>query len=125
MGSFLLALLLGAAPLAVAPAPPLRVIEHPQWTQTPTASGYHHWYPAAAMERGIQGGAVVRCVVTADGGLADCVVTSETPSGVGFGKASLRLVAQYRMAPQTPDGQSVAGAFVIIPVNWRLDIVNR
>jgi len=65
------------------------------------------FYPAAAQEQGIGGRVVLECPVGDDGRLA-CVVTEESPEGMAFGAAALRMSEDWRIAPLTRDGQPTA-----------------
>jgi protein TonB len=58
------------------------------------------------------------CKVTAEGTLTQCVITEETPAGLGFGQASLALVPKFRMKPKTDAGEPVEGATVVVVVDW-------
>ena len=62
----------------------------------------------------------MQCRVTASGTLENCVVLSENPPGYGFGRAALRMSGQFQMRPKTRDGKSVAGATVIVPMQFRM-----
>ncbi|MGH6978955.1 MAG: hypothetical protein ACRED4_06660 [Brevundimonas sp.] len=45
------------------------------------------------------GAVTLECVVLEGGGLSDCVVLSETPSGRGFGAVALASAPQGRLRP--------------------------
>lgn len=66
------------------------------------------FYPATAQEQGIGGRVVLECPVGDDGRLA-CVVTEETPEGMAFGAAALRMSEDWRISSRTRDGQPTAG----------------
>lgn len=66
------------------------------------------FYPAAAQEQGIGGRVVLECPVDQDGRLA-CVVVEETPVGMAFGAAALRMSEDWRISSRTRDGQPTAG----------------
>ena len=53
--------------------------------------------------------------------MEDCKVTSETPTGYGFGAAALKLAGSFKMKPETRDGEPVAGALVTIPMPFKLN----
>lgn len=55
-------------------------------------------YPQRALEKGITGGAVLECQVTATGKLTSCVALAETPAGYGFGKAGVAAARSARIA---------------------------
>lgn len=48
------------------------------------------------MERGISGAAVLRCEFDAEGLATNCVIVSETPIGMGFGREALRSIRTGR-----------------------------
>jgi len=57
--------------------------------------------PSARYGRGFS---VISCMTRADGGLRDCVIESDHPSGSGFGEAALRAASRARVAQDTPPG---------------------
>jgi protein TonB len=59
--------------------------------------------------------------VRADGKLESCNVTSEDPSGLGFGAAALKMASLFQMKPETRDGEPVAGASVTVPIVFKLN----
>jgi protein TonB len=73
-------------------------------------------HPRAARSR--YGNAALSCVVRLDQRLEDCQVISETPPGLGFGEAALRLADQYRVAPPTEDGRPVAGQRLVFGIDF-------
>lgn len=105
-----------ANPEISAPAP----VPRPVWIQRPTGQDLAENYPQRALNAEISGDAVVDCAVTTEGTVVDCRIVSEAPSGEGFGEAAIRLSKTFRMAPQTREGVSVAGARVAIPMAFRL-----
>jgi protein TonB len=62
----------------------------------------------------------MHCKVTITGALSDCEVLDETPEGMGFGAATLRLAPRFQMPATTPDGKSVEGATVDIPIRFAM-----
>lgn len=90
----------------------------PGWLRQPTSDDLAEVYPTAALKKGTDGRAVIGCLVTAEGFLADCKVVSESPEGLGFGGAALQLSTQFRMTPRIVDGKAVASR-VNIPVVWK------
>jgi len=66
------------------------------------------FYPAAAQEQGVGGRVVLECPVGEDGRLA-CVVIEETPEGMAFGAAALRMSEDWHVSSRTRDGQPTTG----------------
>lgn len=101
------------------PRPP-SVIAKPDWLRKPTQAQMMGAYPDRALRQNISGTARLSCKVTVTGAVRDCVVLSETPSEYGFGAAAVRVSKNFRMKPQTVDGQAVDGASVQIPLSFNL-----
>lgn len=83
-------------------------IENPHWMARP--SNLARYYPRRALERGVEGAALLDCRV-ATSGLLSCTVLSETPHGWGFGDAALRMAGDHRMQPAMRDGVPVEGRY--------------
>lgn len=95
------------------PLPPLA--SAPAWLQRPEPT-----YPREATRAGVgQGDVDLRCVARAEGQLAFCTITSETPEGYGFGREALRAAQDARMQPGEVDGERV-DASVHFSVRFRL-----
>jgi TonB family protein len=94
-------------------------IAKPEWARLPEAEPD---YPAKAVAAGVKTGRVVLdCRVQVGGGLGDCRVASENPSGVGFGEAALALSRGFFMRPWTSDGRPVDGSRARVPVTYQWD----
>lgn len=103
-------------PPVVDPTHPPKVIERPTWARKPTGDAVARVYPDRAMLLSIPGRAVVQCQVRLTGTLEGCGIVEETPAGMGFGAAVLRLTSSFRMTPMRHDGVEVDGAVVRIPI---------
>ena len=109
------------APGAADPAAPKpSVITPPDWIRIPTGEQINREYPARALRNDVEGRATLRCKVMDAGTLTDCTVTSQTPSGYGFGNAALKLSRYFMMRPKTVDGAPVGGATVKVPIPFRM-----
>jgi len=73
-----------------------------------------------ARKQGVNGRAVIQCVVLLDGSLTNCEVIYETPLGFGFGTAALLMSQFFVMRPGMIDGVPTAGAPVRVPINFML-----
>jgi TonB family protein len=96
-----------AALAAPAPAPatgaaaPVNVLDSPagppMFVGRPSPADYSAAYPRAAAAVGMGGRALLHCHVIRDGGLSQCQITREFPSGAGFGGAALKLSRSFRV----------------------------
>jgi hypothetical protein len=77
------------------------------WLKKPTPDELLAVYPHEALGRGLGGEATISCLVSTQGALFDCYVTSEAPAGQNFGFAALALTPQFLMRPATLKGQPV------------------
>ena len=84
----------------------------------PTNAQIQAEYPPRALDNQMQGGAVIECVVTLTGKLAECHVYDEQPTGYGFGQAALDLAGDFVLKPRLIDGEAVGGSPVKISVNF-------
>jgi TonB family protein len=96
------------------------MVTSPDWLSLPSGGDMENLYPDHAKAEGVPGTGRVRCQITTEGRLADCFVVSETPLGLGFGAATVKLAGRFRMRPMMLDGAPVAGAVVEVPVRWSL-----
>ena len=96
------------------------MITRPDWLRRPNADEVAQYYPPRASDLGKEGSAQITCTVTAKGTVENCMIDSETPDGLGFGSAALKLSRLFKMKPQTQDGQPVEGAKVTIPLSFKL-----
>lgn len=96
------------------------VITTPDWARKPTGDDVARFYPQFPQFLNLEGNALIHCVVTTQGELANCAVTSESPKGLRFGEAALKLAPSFRMRPMTVDGSAVGGGEINIPIRFRL-----
>lgn len=89
-----------------------------RWMHRPTQRDFRNAYPRRALFAGQEGHVTLSCTATGGGGL-DCSVADESPRGFGFGRAAIDLSRKFRLEPTTPDGRSVAGGRIEVPVEFR------
>ena len=75
-----------------------------QWARQPRATADD--FPARALEREVSGSAVLGCTSQADGSVVNCRVVSETPAGMGFGRAAIRVVQRAQLSPVSVDSMT-------------------
>ncbi|AYV45811.1 hypothetical protein CFHF_11640 [Caulobacter flavus] len=88
----------------------------PDWQRKPTADQMARYYPERAQREEIGGSATILCKVGDKGRLTDCQATREAPEGYGFGKAAVRLSAEFEMTPPPPE--LVGKKDVTIPITF-------
>lgn len=96
-------------PISWAPPGPV-LIERPRWAVKP--DNLEAYFPARALERGVEGEVALDCLVSTAGALA-CVVISEAPLDWGFGAAALRIASDHTMIPALRDGIPSEGRYVM------------
>ncbi|NEX93858.1 energy transducer TonB [Caulobacter sp. 17J65-9] len=115
VGAVLLGTAFATAAAEPEPAPRVRVVTKPDWASVPRYQDLEPFYPAEAAQFEVAGRGVIECRVRADGTLEACAVSEETPSGWGFGAATLAVAQFFRMRPV---GESLAGGRVRVPLRW-------
>lgn len=80
---------------------------HPDWLKKPSLQDIMGVFPRAAFEKGLEGRARIRCIVTVQGALRACQVVSESPTGQGFGQAAIIITSQLLMKPALKGGVPV------------------
>lgn len=93
--------------LAIPPKPPpptVTVIRNAEWAVRPSGEDFARYFPEGAQRAGQGGHATLSCVVTVEGRLSPCEVVEETPPGLGFGEASLKMAPLWQMRPKTVNG---------------------
>jgi TonB family protein len=108
--------------LATTPAPALavdpRFIASPQWVRRPTAKDFIEFYPTRTDQR-FEARAMLVCAVTSAGTLTRCTASVSPAAATDFARSALALAPYFAMAPRAPDGRSVAGRWVRIPIVFR------
>jgi TonB family protein len=96
------------------------------WAESaPAPEDYVEAYPTQALREGIEEGHVrLACTIRTDRTL-DCSVQSESPEGVGFGPAALRVVEKFVVRPVEQDPRLMVGAHVVVPILFYLHEVQE
>jgi TonB family protein len=102
----------------VVPADWYRFDTPPDWLKRPTPSSLRGVFPRQAVNKGVDGSAVISCIATVQGALQDCFVVDETPAGLGFGAAAIALTPQLMFKPARLNGVPVVST-VSVPINWK------
>jgi protein TonB len=88
------------------------------WAQRPSSRRISDLYPDRAMRDGVGGRVELSCRVLTDPSL-NCGVASESPSGMGFGRAAIAAASSYRANPTRSDGSPAANSTTRIGVQFR------
>ncbi|WP_312490694.1 energy transducer TonB, partial [Sphingomonas sp.] len=100
----------GAGRLRFAPA---------EWIERPPQSLIDKAFPKMARFDGVNGLAVLLCVVPKPGRPKSCSIAAERPRGRGFGRAALGLYPNFRIRP-VMKGDEVIHAEVLVPVTFTI-----
>ncbi len=95
-----------------------RTIANPHWISRPNRDDISRYYPERAQRTETEGAARMSCLFTAKGTLAACSVLDETPAGMGFGDAALKMSKLFAVRPLMPDGSPVEGARVDVSISF-------
>jgi protein TonB len=88
------------------------------WNLRPSANRIAELYPARALREGVGGRVVLDCVVQPSLSVA-CQIASETPGGLGFGRAALTAAGAYRAVSTRSDGSAAVGARARLAITFR------
>ncbi|HEY2178550.1 MAG TPA: hypothetical protein VGH15_08205 [Caulobacteraceae bacterium] len=91
------------------PAPSGNLVTRPVWSQNLDPVSLNTFYPDSAETHGVEGYAIIGCVVSEAGRLTDCSVTSEQPRRFGFGFALLNASHNLTVSRLDEQGQPTAG----------------
>ncbi len=95
------------------------VITKPEWKTLPELTDFDAVFPKAAKAAKVrEGRGVLDCEVAVGGALVGCRLAGETPEGLGFGEAALKLSAHFALNPWTSDGRPVDGARIRLPIHF-------
>jgi TonB family protein len=110
---------MGDPDISKPPAPGLaHLVTQPDWAEAPTAEMLQQFYPDSAAARASGGRAVLNCRLTAEGRTSNCTVASETPPGLGFGEAAIKISSQLKFRPLTVDCQPREGGKINLPFSF-------
>ncbi|WP_310539281.1 TonB family protein [Phenylobacterium sp.] len=110
-------MILGILAAASVASTPL-LLREALWKVRPTEVDLTRAYPEGPRLQRVGGRAEIECMVSTEGSLDACQVTSETPAGMGFGEAALKLTPRMVLHPEDRAGASVAGRAIRIPIRW-------
>lgn len=88
------------------------------WAQRPSARRIRDLFPERAIREGVGGRVELDCSVRVNLSLA-CGIASESPAGLGFGRAALAASTSYRANPARSDGSVAAGTNTRIVVQFQ------
>jgi len=89
----------------------------PDWLAKPPPAAMAKYYPELANDLDLGGHAQISCRVSGYGAVERCRVVSESPPGLGFGRAALRLAPLFRFRPATTLVTAVPSQ-VMIPIRF-------
>lgn len=92
--------------------------QEPKWRRRPTPDDLRVVWPKDAWARGLNGDAMINCLVSVEGTVFDCLTIEETPPGAHFGEAAIALTPQFLFSPALRQGRPVLSV-VSIPVRFR------
>lgn len=92
----------------------------PGWREKPAPFGSSPNFPALARAERVSGEAVIRCRVSIRGEARRCVVLSETPSRMRFGRAAVLDARTFKLRPAQINGRPVDGAEMTITLRYHV-----
>lgn len=92
---------------------------HVSLVDQPSREDVRRVYPLTALQRNLEGAAVIQCIVQSNRRLQSCQVVSEDPAGYGFGQAAVSLGPRFRVSPR-----SRVNTVVVVRIDFLLDWVS-
>jgi TonB family protein len=89
------------------------------WEASPTASELAAAFPKGALGKTSFGHVLLECRVNHKGGLEDCSTATETPIGMGFGRAARDLSKAFVVDSATPVLKQIKDLYVEVPFDFR------
>jgi protein TonB len=94
-----------------------RYINQPDWTRTLNPAHAAALFPARAVDaKLVKGQATVDCLIDEVGGLTQCQVAREAPTGLDFGLSAITAAQAMRVNLWTRDGAPTPGAHIRLPM---------
>jgi hypothetical protein len=99
-----------------------RTVTAPAWISGVDPEAAPKLFPPEAAAKGVTSGrGMVKCVVTAVGGLSGCTPEAAEPDGLGFSEAAVKLASTMRMNLWSSDAEPVEGGVVHVAIRLNLD----
>ncbi len=118
----LVSLSASASPDVVATGPtptPGALLTDPVWKARPADEDLWKFYPLRAYHEGINGVAVVSCLVSQSGWLVKCGVSGEDPKREGFGTALAKLASRMQVDAVSTSGAPTTGRAIRIGAQFK------
>lgn len=95
------------------------VITEVGWLSRPDPDRVERYFPRRAEQQEAGGRAQVRCTISITGRTQGCVVLTESPAGMGFGEAAVRLIErEAQFTARRVNGRAVGGGTIDVPVTF-------
>lgn len=92
----------------------------PEWIERLTQAQMRPYWPRFAVQTRTNGSAALACQVNAGNRARRCYVLGETPAGIGFGRAAMRMAHLFRIRPPQRDGVPQHDAWVRIRIEFEI-----
>jgi protein TonB len=80
------------------------------WLRLPSREDIQRYYPPDALKQQLEGRATITCSVNLRGQLHNCRQVSETPAGLSFGEAAVRMATIYKLRVTSSEGVPIQPA---------------